>query len=356
MTLRPSQPGFDPRSKTFALTRLPSTLPLADRQQFVSDVRRGLLEMPGVTAAVASTYLPMRRTMALRELSIDGQAGQANTVMVTADYFDAMRIPVMRGRAFDASDATGAVGVAIVNEAFVRRWLPDREPLGAMVTFDERFTTGERVIVGVSGDTRVLWSDTRARPEIYLPMSQVMQGSPYFIVSSSREARVSLPADFRRIVERVRPGQLVDLVESYEALLADEASTPRFGAWLLGGLAGLALLLAAGGLAASLAWSVAERRREIGIRMALGARPGQVRGMVLRQTCWLAGIGVAIGLSLAGWTTGWLEGWLYGVVAPTDPATYVGAAVLMMVVAIAAAYLPARRASAVDPQAVLRAD
>jgi hypothetical protein len=312
--------------------------------------------MPGVTAAVASTYLPMRRTMALRELSIDGQAGQANTVMVTADYFDAMRIPVMRGRAFDASDATGAVGVAIVNEAFVRRWLPDREPIGAMVTFDERFTTGERVIVGVSGDTRVLWSDTRARPEIYLPMSQVMQGSPYFIVSSSREARVSLPADFRRIVERVRPGQLVDLVESYEALLADEASTPRFGAWLLGGLAGLALLLAAGGLAASLAWSVAERRREIGIRMALGARPGQVRGMVLRQTCWLAGIGVAIGLSLAGWTTGWLEGWLHGVVAPTDPVTYVGAAVLMMAVAIAAAYLPARRASAVDPQAVLRAD
>jgi len=249
----------------------------------------------------------------------------------------------------------GAPRAAVVNEAFVRRWLPAAEPLGTAVRVNLNRQMVEARIVGVLRDARSFGSDTRARPELYLPFGQAILGSAYFVVSADPRVQASLPASLRSIVSRVRPGQLVDRIEAFEAMLGAEVATPRFGAWLLGVFAALAVILSGGGLAAILIWSVTARRREIGVRMALGAGHRHVRSLVLRQTLMLSGAGIALGLLGAAFATRLIEGWLYGV-ARLDAVTYAGCAVLMLAVSLAAAWLPARRATRVDPMLVLRAE
>jgi ABC-type antimicrobial peptide transport system permease subunit len=159
----------------------------------------------------------------------------------------------------------------------------------------------------------------------------------------------------RTALAAVRPDALVDEVERLADEMNAEVAQPRLGAWLFGGFAGLAVLLAAGGLAATLAWSVTERRREIGIRMALGATVGHVRHLVVGQTLAMAITGVTLGLLGAAWATRLLAGWLYGV-SPLDPLTFAACGAFMLVVALLAAWLPTRRASRVDPVVALRGD
>ena len=356
LTLRPTSPGFDPDNKLIAQVRLPAGMTLVERWRFVDDVRTAIGREPGVSGVAATTYLLMSRSISAVEMAIGDVTGEIWTGTVTGNYFDLMGLPIRRGRGFEDSNTGAGPAAMIVNEAFARRWLPDRDPLGASVTIGGKIVPRiDGRIVGVIADTRTAGLDTRVRPQLYLPMAQTMMGSPYFVVSASPAALVRLPAVVRDIVARTRPGQLVDRVETYHAMLATEVATPRFGAWLFGLFAGLAVTLAVLGLAATLGWSVTARRREIGVRMALGADRRRVSGLIVGQTLRYAVPGVVLGLLVAAWMTRWLQGWLYGVTS-LDAMTFATCAGLMLALSVVAAYAPARRAATVDPLVALRTD
>jgi putative ABC transport system permease protein len=328
---------------------------LEERLRFFDDVSREVAQLPGVRAVAGTTYVPMSRSIDVLDMSVGEARGRVFAGSISPNYLTVMDVAIRRGRALTAADRSQAAPVAVVNEAFARRWLAGGEPLGATVQLDLDGGARAVQIVGVIADMRSWGADTLPRPEIYLPFAQTMLGSPYLIVEAQARARALLPASLREIVGRIRRGQLVDRIESLEAMLHAEVARPRFGAWLFGLLAALAVTLAALGLAATLAWSVAERRREIGVRMALGALPRQIGSLVVRQTLAMAGLGIAIGLSLAAFGTRLLEGWLYGVTR-LDAATYASCAGLMLVVSLAAGYVPARRAARVDPLVTLRSE
>ena len=355
LILRPSHPGFDPSDKVLALARLPQTMSNEDRRQFVDEVARQLRQVPGITAVAGTTYFPMSRSVSLLKTTIDGRTAEVNTVTTSVNYLDLMRIPVVRGRGFLESDGPAAEPVALVNETFVKRFLSGREPLGTVVRIENVVAPVDRRIVGIIGDTRWSGSDTLSRAEIVLPFGQEIEGPPFFVVGGSASALAGLPATIRQIVATVRPGQLVDRVERLDTLLAAEVAYPRLAAWLLGLFSGLAVTLAAVGLGTTLAWSVAERRREIGLRMALGASPGAIRTLVVRQTILLTSLAIVLGLIGAWFASTLVERWMYGVTR-TDAVTYAACGVAMLAVALIASYLPTRRATRVDPLASLRAD
>jgi predicted permease len=356
LTLQPSEPGFDPANKVVALVRVEDT-PLAESRAFRNEVVRQLRESPGIGAVAMASHLPLVRTLALWRMTLDGTTSEVITRFISPNYPDVMRMAVVRGRGFADADGPAAAPVMLVNEAFVRRWMPGREPLGAMVTLGapRNKTPVARRIVGVLGSTRYSGADTQPRPEVFLPIEQETYDASYFVISGTPAALAAAPATLRRIVTALRPGQLVDRIDRFETILADAVSYPRLGAWLLGLFGGLAVLLSAIGLGATLAWSVAERRREIGVRMALGAPAGAIRGLVVRHTMLLTSLAVTIGLTGAWFASRLIEGWIYGVTR-TDTLTYAACGAGMFAVALVASYLPTRRATRVDPIGVLRAD
>jgi putative ABC transport system permease protein len=338
-----------------ALARLPQSFSNEDRRQFVDAVTNQLRQVPGMRAVAGTTYFPMSRSVSLLKTTVEGRTAEINVVTTSVNYLDVMRIPLVRGRGFLDSDNAGAEPVALVNETFVRIYFAGREPLGAVIRIENVVAPVERRIVGVIGDTRWSGADTKSRPEIQLPFGQEIEGPPYFVVSGSATALAALPATLRQIVSSVRPGQLVDRIDRLDTLLAAEVAYPRLAAWLLGLFGGLAVTLAAIGLGTTLAWSVAERRREIGLRMALGAQPRAIRGLIVGHTLRLTLIAVVLGVTGAVFATRLIQGRVYGV-SRTDVSTYVVCGVAMLVVALVAAYLPTRRATRVDPLTSLRAD
>jgi ABC-type antimicrobial peptide transport system permease subunit len=177
----------------------------------------------------------------------------------------------------------------------------------------------------------------------------------YFIVSTAGPPAIDLASQIATRVTRLRPNQAIERIEPVDASLDRSVAQPRFAAWLFGAFAVMAVGLAALGLSAVIAWWVTQRRREIGVRMALGASARAVSGLILRQAMWLAGAGVVLGLVIAGLSTRAIGVWLYGV-APLDPVTFGVASIGMLLIAMAAAWLPARRAARIDPIITLRAD
>jgi predicted lysophospholipase L1 biosynthesis ABC-type transport system permease subunit len=190
---------------------------------------------------------------------------------------------------------------------------------------------------------------------MYMPMAQSILGNAFLVIHAEPRAAAVLPATIRDAVARTRPDLLVDEVERLLDEMNAEVARPRLGAWLFGLFAGLAVVLGAVGLAATLAWSVAQRQREIGVRMALGARPGDVRNLVVGQMLRLSLSGIAVGLVAAAASTRLLDSWLYGI-TPLDPPTFAACSVAMLVVSAIAAYVPTRRATLVDPVVTLRGD
>jgi putative ABC transport system permease protein len=274
--------------------------------------------------------------------------------VVTPGYFDRMEIPIVRGRAFGDADRSASGAVAIVNEAFVRKWWAGREPLGQsvdVVFYDKHVET--RQIVGVVRDTRSGGGDTRARAEIYFPLAQSATPFLHFIVQTARPGDPRLASAIRATVSATDATQVIDRIAPMQELLDGRVSTWRLGAWLLGVFAAIAILLTAVGLAASIAWWVTQRTREIGVRMALGANPRDVWRMVLAQGVGLAMAGVILGLAGAAASTRLIASWLYGV-TPLDPKTFAASAAGMVLIAAIASYIPARRATRIDPLVALR--
>ena len=304
-----------------------------------------------------SSYLPVSGNVGIATIRTGDKPLEVFSGIVLANYFAEMQIPLVSGRAFDARDRAGTQPVAIVNETLVRRLGVPIAGVGAslVVTGIDGKTTETRQVVGVSRDTRSSGGDTRARPELYVPFAQLPYPQMNLIVRTRVPSDPRIGAAIREAVTAIDGEQMADRLMPLADMLDTRVATWRFGAWLLGVFAVMAVILAAIGLGASIAWWVAQRTREIGVRMALGARPAQVTRVFMRQGLALTALGVALGLGGAAATTRFLQSWLYGV-TPLNPAAFASSSLGLLAIAAVASYVPARRAARVDPLVALRAE
>jgi putative ABC transport system permease protein len=359
LTLRPSRPGFETSNRLTATLRLPSprlgAVANPANVAFVEDALERLRLLPGVHGVSLSTYLPMSGMVNTLPASALGTTAQVYNASITPNYFDEMAIAVLRGRRFQAADDARAMPVAIVNEAAASRFWPAGQAVGQTIAVKSGRNSVVRTVVGIIANTRMAGSDTRSRAELYVPYLQEPTARLNFVLRTAGEPDSRLGGQIRAVVSAISAAQVVDRIETVQTIVDRTVSRPRFGASLFGLFAAMAALLAGAGLAATIAWWVSQRTREIGVRMALGANPATIARLILRQALAVTGAGVVLGLFGAMAATRMLAGWLYGV-TPFDALTYAGGALAMMVIAAVASYLPARRAVRIDPLVTLRAE
>jgi putative ABC transport system permease protein len=361
--------GFETSSQqTFRIT-LPESKyaqPL-QRQEFFETLISRLALHPNVESVGGATGLPLTNfRFGISTSSIDGRrlsddeqdALTLQIRIVTGDYFRTLGIPISRGRAFSSSDRMGTTAVAIVNEAAARRLWKDGDPLGHELRMGTRFGLGGDpaggVIVGVAGDVRESGPAAPVAPTLYLAHAQWPVDYLSVVVKARGEPAAMIEPS-RGILRELDPDVPMFAVRSMRQIASNAVAQPRLYMVLIACFAGTALLLAAIGLYGVLAYAVGQRTREIGIRLALGARRGEVLRMVISQASRLAVAGVAIGLIAAVLASRLLRAQLFEV-APTDTATYVLVAVGLMAVSLLASWIPARRASRIDPITALRQD
>jgi putative ABC transport system permease protein len=316
---------------------------------------------PGVVAASGVLIRPLEGTVGWDfDYAIEGQSlddarqnALANYESITPNYFQTFAIPLKAGREFEAQDRAENPRVAIISESMAKRFFGSpAAAIGKRLKLDPNDPEEQwPQIVGVAGDVRYRELQT-SRLDLYVPHAQSTPSLNHFAVRSTLDPQQAA-ALIRREVAALDPYQAVSRVASMDELTAAQLARPRFNAVLLNWLAGLAMLLAALGIFAVMAYAVAQRTSELGLRIALGARPGNIMGLVMGQGMKLAALGVLFGVVGAVGLTRWLASLLYGVSA-TDPLTFVVTAVLPMVVAVLACWIPARRATKVDPLVALK--
>jgi putative ABC transport system permease protein len=329
------------------------------------EMRNQLRALPGVTEVGLGSPLPLRGTDVRFDVKAEGRALAVGEAMPRADFrtanpefFRAAGIPLVRGREFAATDQRGAARVVIINQTLADRLFPGEDPIGKRVAWTGdilRFTpisSDWRTVVGVSGNTRDGGLDAEPRAVMYTPFAQELAlGGGLVIRTDSNAAR--LVAAATRIVRRIAPATPIEHVMTVAQYKDRSVAPRRLNAVLLSSLGLLALVIAGVGLAGVLAFSVSARHGEIGIRMSLGADRGRVERMILREGGVLVAIGLALGMPAALIATRVIRGLLFGV-APTDPATFAGVALLMAVIGLAACWIPAMRAARVDPAVTMR--
>jgi putative ABC transport system permease protein len=325
-------------------------------QQLLEKVRA----IPGVENAALGTVVPLTGNHSRSDITIEGipvpdpgKFPHPDYHVVSADYANVLSIPLRRGRNFSDADTETAPPVALVNATMARRYWPDEDPTG------KRFHWGHPgakdpwiTIVGVLGDTKLYGLANPARLEIYLPFRQEPQTNMYLVLRSAVDP-ASLTSAVRAAVQTIDKDQPVFNVTTMRQLVDDSVSTPHLTLVFLGLFSGLALVLAAIGIYGVISYSVQQRTHEIGIRMALGAQRSNVLRLVVSEGVRLAAIGIAIGVTAALGLMRLLTSLLFGVRA-SDPVTFAAAAGILLLVAVAACYLPARRAIGVDPMVALR--
>jgi predicted permease len=279
---------------------------------------------------------------------------------VSSQYFEVMHIPILQGRTFRESDTASSTPVAIVSETVARAWWNGKSPIGDRIVVGEyggrQFPDAlepPREVIGVVADVKNLAIDEADPTTIYVPASQLLRaaGSTAWVVRASGNR--SMGTALRGAVAAVMPGQRVLDVQSMSDVVAHSMARPAFNASLMSTFAALALILTSVGIYGLLSFQVARRTREIGIRMALGAKRASVLLMVVRQGAFFAASGIAFGVAGAIVLTRFLASLLSGV-HTTDPLTYAAVSALLLAVALLASYIPARRASKVDPLVALR--
>jgi predicted permease len=347
--LRTASPGFDARDLlTMKIALPPARYPKGPQMiAFYDALVESIHALPGVRAAAVSSALPVnpvRVSPALPEGQPEAPLMQRpffNIQTFTPGYVAAMRVPLLRGREFTLHDDSSALPVAMVNDTVVRRFWPGQDPIGKHILLGRMPRPVE--VVGVLGDVRNDQLAADVQPEIYLPFAQLPWAAMNLVVRTSGDPHLAASAIRARVLSLDRD-QPVTGVQTIEELLDSAAAQSRFTATLLGGLSALALLLAVVGIYSVIAYSVAERAAEIGIRVALGASRRDIVVMVVRHGLLLAGSGVALGLGAAFASTRLLAALLYHVSA-TDPETFAATALLFLMVAALASYIPARRAA-----------
>lgn len=368
--LRGVDPGFDAANVTTFTLTLPQNGTfdnafggVAGQRQFLRNVLPRLEAIPGVEVVGASLGMPLSARNFQLSFEVEGRprppAGQepeSQIRIATPGFLKAMGIHVLRGRGLETTDQAGAPPVVVVSEQFASRYFPGEEVLGRRVTFgwerDSSILGGE--IVGVVRDTKQADLTSDAVPLAYIPAEQWPVDEYTFALKSSLPVGV-IAAEAARVVKEVDAELPLYDVQSAEQLFNGALVTTRFYLTLLAVFAGLALVLASLGIYGVVSNGVQQRRREIGIRMALGASVRKVQGMVVREGLRLAALGVGIGIAGALVVSGLLRGVLYGV-QPTDPVTFVAVVVILTVAAVLACILPARRAARIDPQRAIRVD
>jgi putative ABC transport system permease protein len=358
-----SHPGFDPNGLVAAQVDLPDgTYPYLRRVAFFDRVLTTLRETPGIEVAAAGP-LPLSGTRYYIGFALPGapvprsQRPSALFMMTSPGYFHAMRIPLLRGRDFLASDNDAATRVAIVSDAFARRYFPGQNPIGQRIQPGITTTESEepwREIVGVVADVKNETLNEQTQPAYYIPYAQGLIASLQFVIRSSADPTAAI-GTVRAAVQRDDAALTLYNVRSVDEFIADSVSASRFQTSLLGAFAALALLLAAVGLYGLTSYGVAQRRREFGVRLAVGARPAELIALVLREGIGVAGIGLALGIIGAASVTRLLTSELNGI-APLDPLTFGAVSLTLFVVAVVACLVPALRTTHIDPVATLRHD
>jgi putative ABC transport system permease protein len=359
MKLIDVEKGFEADSVlTFTLTTSPVKYPRApDQIRFFQDVLDRIGRIPGVEAAGAASEIPLSGSDTNGGVTMEGRTfapGQqpfAQKRIVSAGYFDALRIPVRRGRVFNAADDAAAPGVIVISEAFARRWFPDQDPLGKRVGFNWDMD-GFQTVIGVVADVKHNALDDPENPSIYVALPQRAESGCYVVVRTSVPPE-SVASAVRAEIKAIDPNLPVWRVSTMNTLMSASVSGRRLSLNIVGAFGLIGLLLAATGIYGVVSHAAQQRRREFGIRLALGAESTSVLGLVVRQGLTLAVIGAALGLACALAMGGLLRAQLFGI-EPSDPATLATVCAGLIVVALVACYLPARRAVKVNPASILR--
>ncbi|HEV3056914.1 MAG TPA: ABC transporter permease [Vicinamibacterales bacterium] len=317
------------------------------------------IALPGIASAAISTTLPMTGNDISAGFAVEGRPVDPNTrtsapmFSISPEYFASMGIPLIKGRRFSDHDNDKASNVVIVSEAFAAKYWPGEDPIGKRMTISYN-NTGPREVVGLVGNVKQSKLSERARPQMYTPFEQTPW--PFLtVVIQTTAAPESAAGALRGLLTRVDPMQGAGEIRTLEQYITRSVAAPRFTTLLVGAFAVVALLLAGFGLFSVMAYSVSQRRREIGIRMAIGAESSDVRRLVVGQAIRMGAVGLGIGLAGAFVVARSLGSLLYGV-GPGDPATFTGVSAMLLAVMLLAAYLPARRATRVDPMTALRTE
>ena len=351
--------GFDPKSVLSMQISLASSKYAQGSQQtqFYSQAVERMEHLPGVTSVGAISWQLMGLGSATsfrlgdRPAPAAGEEPTGEVRMVTPGWFRTMSVPLLRGRTFASQDSERAPVVVVINETAARQFWPGGDPLGKHILMDW-YRDMDAEIIGVVGDVRLTALKQPPRATLYWAVDQVPNAFMTFMIRSSGDP-TRLAGAVRAVIASIDPEQPVAKMQTMEQVVAESLNQPRFTSLLLAIFAGIALTLAIVGIYGVLFYNVSQRTHEIGIRMALGARKFDVLKMILGHGMALTLLGVGIGLGLALAVSKYLQKLLFEI-QPTDPMTYAGVAALLATVALVACYIPARRATRVDPMVALR--
>jgi putative ABC transport system permease protein len=359
INLQRVDPGFNPDNVLTMRVSLPSyKYATPDQKQgFTTELLQRVKHLPGVQSAAISTALPLSLDEAASSFLVEGQPPPsdgnlpiANFRTVSPDYFQVLHIPVLKGRVFTDADTKDVQSVAVINQTMARNVFGDQDAVGKRIVIGGDKNASE--IVGIVGDVRHRSLDAELKPEMYV--SYLQAPASYFVLAVRTTLEPSsMVGAVRNEVLAIDKDQPVSAIKTMSEMRSESLASLRFNTVALSIFAGLGLVLAAVGIYGVMAYSVGQRTHEIGIRMALGSPPGAVMRLVLGQGMLLVLIGVAVGLALSFGLTRIMASLLYGVTA-TDPLTFVSVAVALSLVALLANYIPARRATKVDPLIALR--
>ena len=362
--LRNIDPGFRAEKKLTMKIVLPEVR-YADKEQrgvFYRELIRRVETLPGVVSAAVATSLPLTESGNSVGVSIEGRADPAPdrvpiviTRMISPRYFETMGIPLLKGRAFTEEDKAESPAVIVISETTARQFWPGEDALGKQlkIGFPSNSENKWLTVIGVVKDVRQYELVVEPKPQMYLPFTQANFFEPRALVVKTNLEPLSLAATVRKTVWEIDRDQPVSNVASMENIVSNSVARQRFSMLLLGIFASLALVLAAVGIYGVMSYSVAQRTHEIGIRMALGAQRGDVLKLTIGQGLRLVVTGVIIGLAAAFVLSRVMSSLLFGI-SPTDPLTFITISLVLVSVAILASYIPALRASRVDPMFALR--
>ena len=363
LRLQAVDPGFDAKGLLTMRVHLPAAKYPEDVKvnAFFREAAARLRTLPGVVSASTVSALPFADLGAATSFNIEGTSFRNEADKPTTDvrvvdeeYFHTLGIPLIAGRTFTAQEAVEDRKVAVINETLARKYFPGANPVGKRILVNMTAEPTYTEIIGVVGDARYASLDGELHPMVYWTPPHLAYSAMTFVLRTAGDPG-DLARAARREIQAIDKDQPVSDVRTMESWLSESLARTRFGTLLLGAFAGLALTLAAAGLYGVMSYAVAQRQNEIGVRMALGARAGDVLRLVIRQGLALVLAGVALGLLGALALTRLLASLLYEVSA-TDPLTFAALALLLTAVSTIACYIPARRAARVDPLIAMRYD
>jgi putative ABC transport system permease protein len=363
--LRATKPGFNPQHALVAELILPKAkYPEPEKhRQFFEQILPKLAALPGVEAAGAAFPMPFSNNDSGSAFAIVGQPprppGQdfvASHLTITPEYFRAMATPLLRGRDFNSHDTKDSPPVVIVNDVLAAKFFPDGKALGQQITLnslEDGKPTAPKEIIGIVGGSRHESLAVAPLPEFYIPAAQDPERRMDVVIRTAAVDLVGLQTSLRNIVHEFDKDLFVPTLQPLESRIGTTLAQPRFNMMLMGAFAGVALILAGIGIYGVIAYMVAQRTREIGIRMALGAQKIDMMTMIMRQSFAVIGIGLLAGIFGALGVTRLMSSLLYGVSAH-DVWIYASVTIVLSAAALIATWFPARRAMAVDPMVALR--